>query len=292
MNLWRVFLVVCLGWAGVSAGAPVELFDGETLEGWEGDAGVWRVRDGVIVGGSMEGNPQNEFLATVKDYRNFHLRLEYKIVGTDGFVNGGVQFRSVRTAEPANEMEGYQADIGAGYSGFLYDESRRRKFVAEAEKSLVETVEKAGEWNAYEIVAEGTQVSIFLNGQRTLTYVEREVGIADSGKVALQIHGNCKAEISFRNITIDELAARPVAAQGEIYRRFGEGQPGVALAGFEGGVFSLGENEVVALVGQENFVREQKAGEMESLLAAGLASKSPRFRPMAWEADTVYAQWR
>ena len=63
----------------------------------------------------MDGNARNEFLATKKSYRNFRLKLEYKLVGTEGFVNGGVQFRSKRIAEPAHEMSGYQADIGAGH---------------------------------------------------------------------------------------------------------------------------------------------------------------------------------
>ena len=52
----------------VSAAAePVSLFDGKTLNGWEGEkTKVWRVQDGVIVGGSLEGNPQNEFLTAKK----------------------------------------------------------------------------------------------------------------------------------------------------------------------------------------------------------------------------------
>ncbi|MEQ2010205.1 MAG: DUF1080 domain-containing protein, partial [Limisphaerales bacterium] len=91
----------------------VPLFDGKTFAGWEGETNkVWRIRDGVIVGGSMDGNPRNEFLATHKSYKNFHLRFDYKLVGTQGFVNGGVQFRSKRIPNPPNEMSGYQADIG------------------------------------------------------------------------------------------------------------------------------------------------------------------------------------
>lgn len=77
--------------------APAPLFDGKTFQGWEGDtAKTWRIEDGVIAGGSMEGNPRNEFLATTKSYQNFHLRLEYRLVGTEGFINGGAQFRSER----------------------------------------------------------------------------------------------------------------------------------------------------------------------------------------------------
>ena len=70
-------------------------------------------------------------------------------------MNGGVQFRSERIEDPANEMAGYQADIGAGYSVYLYDESRRRKFLAEADPEFVRRLEKDGGWNRYEVIASG-----------------------------------------------------------------------------------------------------------------------------------------
>ena len=273
--------------------APAPLWDGKSFDGWEGETNkVWRIRDGVILGGSLEGNPRNEFLATRRAYTNFHLRFEYKLVGTGGFVNGGVQFRSRRIANPPNEMSGYQADIGAGYSGCLYDESRRNKMLALADTNLVARVEKPGEWNRYEVIARGADIQLVLNGQRTATWVERADSIDAEGLIALQIHGNCKAEIAFRNLTIEELPAPAGRTQAEVLRRFGEGQPGLALAPFPDGKFQLGPNETVVLIGQENFVREQKAGELEGQLASAFAEKAPRFRPMAWEADTVYEQWR
>lgn len=184
---------------------PGALFNTTNLAGWEGDPGVWRVRDGAIVGGTLEGNPRNEFLATTKSYRNFVLRLEYRLTGTEGFVNGGVQFRSIRIKQPPNEMSGYQADIGAGHSGKLYDESRRRKFLAEPAAGLVTRIEKPGDWNQYEIRCEGPKIELTLNGEKTVSYVEPDSGIAQNGVIALQIHGKCKAEIAFRNIVLEEL---------------------------------------------------------------------------------------
>jgi len=185
--------------------APVSLFDGTTLTGWEGDAKVWRVADGAIVGGSMQGNPRNEFLTSAKSYGDFVLKLEYKLVGTEGFVNGGVQIRSVRIPKPPNEMKGYQADIGAGMSGSLYDESRRNKMLVKADPELIKKLEKPGEWNAYEIRCEGPKLRLTLNGTPTVEWVETEEGMDRTGLIGLQIHGNCKAEISFRKITIEEL---------------------------------------------------------------------------------------
>ena len=203
----RMLVALVLAAAGSGAPQVVPLFDGKTLEGWEGDKEkVWRVVDGVIVGGSMQGNPRNEFLTSTKSYANFVLKLEYKIVGTEGFVNGGVQVRSRRIPKPPNEMRGYQADIGAGMSGSLYDESRRNKMLVKADPELIKKTEKPGEWNAYEIRCEGLRVRLTLNGVQTVDYTETDATLEQDGLIGLQIHGNCKAEISFRNITIETLA--------------------------------------------------------------------------------------
>jgi HEAT repeat protein len=181
------------------------LFDGRSLAGWEGNTKVWRVRDGVIVGGSLDGNPQNEFLATVSGYTNFILRLEYKLVGTEGFVNSGVQFRSIRLKKPANEMCGFQADIGAGYSGCLYDESRRNKFLVQAPAEQIKRLEKPGDWNRYEVRCAGPRIQIALNGEKTVDYIENDPALPLDGLLGLQIHGGNKAEVSFRNIAIEEV---------------------------------------------------------------------------------------
>lgn len=181
------------------------LFNGTELTGWDGDPGVWRVRDGTIVGGSLAGNPRNEFLAMTRRTKNFVLTIEYKLAGTEGFVNGGVQFRSVRIVQPPNEMSGYQADIGAGHSGCLYDESRRKKFLQRATDEQIKRLEKVGDWNRLEIRCEGNRVQLSLNGERTVDYTETDGSVAPEGLIALQIHGNCKAEIAFRQLVLTEL---------------------------------------------------------------------------------------
>ena len=178
------------------------LFDGKTLDGWEGDLKVWRVSDGAIVGGSMAGNPRNEFLTTKKAYKDFTLTFEYKLTGTEGFVNGGVQIRSKRIPNPPNEMSGYQADIGAGMTGTLYDESRRNKALVKANADLIKKLEKPGEWNKYEVRCDGPKIELFINGERTVEWTETDPKIELEGVIGLQIHGNCKAEISFRNLRI------------------------------------------------------------------------------------------
>lgn len=212
MKALLLTLFALVGFSEIGLAAPESLFDGKSLNGWEGETNnVWRVVDGLIVGGSLSGNPRNEFLATRKQYRNFVLKLEYRLNGSEGFVNGGVQFRSKRIPQPPNEMSGYQADIGAGFSGCLYDESRRRKVLMRPEKSVVDALEKQGDWNQYEIRAEGQRIQLFLNGKSTVDFTESEEDIDPAGVIALQIHGNCKAEISFRNIMIEVLPDAPAS---------------------------------------------------------------------------------
>ncbi len=303
MKRLAFFLSVMAAACGLSA-ATTPLFDGKTLTGWDGDPKVWRVVDGAIVGGSLQGNPRNEFLTTKRSFFNFRLKFEYKLVGTEGFVNGGVQFRSLRATNPPNEMIGYQADIGAGYTGSLYDESRRKKVLAKVGTGVgsqgvkteaeLKALEKAGEWNTYEVVAIGPRVMIYLNGRNTVDYTETDPSIDDAyGLIGLQIHGNCKAEIRFRNITIDPMTDVPVTTREEVLNRFGEPKASwTPPSPFKDGKFGLGQDEVVVFIGQENLVREAKAGEIEQRLALAYADKRPVFRSMAWEADTVHEQWR
>lgn len=179
------------------------LFNGKDLTGWEGNTNVWRVQDRAITGGSLRGNPRNEFLTTKKTYRDFILRYESKVVATNNF-NSGVQFRSVRIPNPPNEMKGYQADIGTGYSGCLYDESRRNLVLARPAADLIKRLEKRGEWNQYEVRCQGPRIQIFLNGERTVDYTESDAGIPQEGLIGLQVHGGLKQECLFRNITIEE----------------------------------------------------------------------------------------
>lgn len=111
----------------------VSLFDGKTFKGWEGDTvKTWRIENGSIVAGSYDYTvPHNEFLVTRQEYSNFILRLKFKLTAKEGFMNAGVQFHSQRVKNPPYEVAGYQADLGPGYWGSLYDESRRNKTLAD-----------------------------------------------------------------------------------------------------------------------------------------------------------------
>ena len=186
---------------------PVALFDGRSFAGWEGDIkGTWRIQDGAIVGGSQTAQvPRNEFLTTTRSFGDFVLRVRFRLVGTEGFINGGVQFRSRRLEKPAHEMTGYQADLGDEYWGSLYDESRRNKTLVAPDAKLIGEILKRGDWNDYEIRAEGSRIRLSINGRQTIDYTETDPAIPREGLIGLQIHGGGKAEAWYRDITIVEL---------------------------------------------------------------------------------------
>jgi hypothetical protein len=186
---------------------PVPLFDGRTFQGWQGDTEkTWRIEDGALVGGSLtETVPRNDFLCTIREYGNFVLRLKFKLVGTEGFINGGVQFRSQRLKQPAHEMTGYQADLGDKYWASLYDESRRNKTLVQPDAALVKEILKPGDWNDYEIRAEGPRIRLRLNGRETVDYTEPDAAIPQTGLIGLQIHGGGKALAYYKDITIEVL---------------------------------------------------------------------------------------
>lgn len=203
------------------------LFDGTVLAGWEGNSHWFRIEDDAIVAGRLEKPiPENQFLCTTDTFADFDLRLEVRMRGEAP--NAGVQFRSRRPRQsddvPANEVVGYQADMGNAWGrsvwGGLYDESRRRKMLAEPEtpfsvKWTTPQPSDAGavtvgtakgtpetEWVRMRIVCKADQIEIFLNGHLTVHYQETDPDIPAVGMIGVQIHSGPPAEACYRNIRI------------------------------------------------------------------------------------------
>ena len=186
---------------------PSPLFDGKTFEGWEGDTiNTWRIEDGMILGGSLTANvPQNDFLCTDRTYDNFILKLKIKLTGNEGFINSGIQFRSVRSIDPPNEMVGYQADWGENYWAGLYDESRRNKTLVAPDSLQVLQWIKVNDWNDYEIRAENRHIRLYINNHLSVDYTEDDLSLPQSGRIGIQIHGGGKALVAIKDIFIEEL---------------------------------------------------------------------------------------
>jgi hypothetical protein len=183
----------------------VPIFNGKNLDGWEGDFKIFRVEDGAIVAGTLDNKiARNEFLCTTRTYGDFELRLKVKLLGGDQ-ANAGIQFRTKRI--PNNhEVIGYQADMGVGWWGALYDESRRNKVLVGPDQAKMKTVVKANDWNDYVIRAEGNHIQLWINGVQTVDYTEADPAIDKTGVIAVQIHAGPPSQALYRDITIVDLS--------------------------------------------------------------------------------------
>lgn len=184
-----------------------QLFDGKSLAGWEGNEKIFRVEKDTIIAGTLKARiPNNEFLCTTKEYGDFELRLKAKLVGEGK--NAGVQFRSQRIPNH-HEVIGYQCDMGVmrdqSIWGALYDESRRRKFLAIGDDAEIKQVFKPGDLNELVLRCQGPRIQIWVNGYQTVDYKEADAKIARRGIIGLQIHGGAPAEASYKEIRIKEL---------------------------------------------------------------------------------------
>jgi hypothetical protein len=183
----------------------VSIFDQKSLEGWDGDATLFRVHDDAIVGGSMQSAiAHNYFLSTKDEYADFELRLQFRLIGEK--TNAGIQLRSRRIPDH-HEMIGYQADLGAGYWGALYDESRRNKVLAAPSQETIDKALKLDEWNDYRILCEGRRIQLWINDVPTVDYTETDESVEQTGLIALQIHGGPAGEAQYRKIRIRRLEA-------------------------------------------------------------------------------------
>ncbi|MCP3915419.1 MAG: DUF1080 domain-containing protein [bacterium] len=168
------------------------LFNGTDLGGWHGSADCWSVEDGEIVGRTA-GLARNEFLKSELELADFRLMLEVLLV--DDATNSGIQFRS-RELE-GGDVAGYQADIGRGWWGKLYDEHGRGLLTdVDGDQHVVR-----GGWNRYEILAVGDHVRTWINGELCSDLVDPD-GSA-RGIVALQIHSGGPTEVRFRNFELE-----------------------------------------------------------------------------------------
>ncbi|NUQ63247.1 MAG: DUF1080 domain-containing protein [Pirellulales bacterium] len=203
---WLVvcFALLCSGSSFADEAGFVLLFDGKSFQGWQGNQDVFRIDGGAIIGGSLEKPvPRNEFLTTAREYGDFELRLKFKVLGEGA--NAGVQIRSQRVPNH-HEMIGYQADLGEGWWGCLYDESRRRKVLAGPPKDQRSKIIRRDDWNEYVIRAEGKRIQLWINGQPTVDYTEPDDSIPQRGLIGLQIHGGPPSEARYKEIRIKELS--------------------------------------------------------------------------------------
>lgn len=180
------------------------LFDGKTLAGWtmvDGKEGNWVVEDGVLITKGEGGG----WLSTSDTYKNFTVKLEYRL--KEGG-NSGVFIRSPHNGDPAyTGMEIQVLDDDARvykdlkpfqYCGSVYGVEAAKRGHTKA----------AGEWNAMEITANGSKITVTLNGAKIVetdlkdhqdVSKEHPGILRPDGYIGLQSHSE---PVEFRNIAI------------------------------------------------------------------------------------------
>ncbi len=217
------------------------LFDGTSLEGWEGEEGLWSIEDGAITGRTTEETrlKANSFLVWRGELpEDFELTLEFRIESG----NSGIQFRS-EEIEPFR-VKGYQADIDSTmkFMGILYEErargilcqrGQRVSIAADGKRTEPEStglVEddfqagyKAAEWHHYVITANGPQITCKIDDQITAELNdEQEDASRRNGIIGLQLHVGPPMKVQFRNIVLKSLG-EPAGDKHEPKTKTGDG---------------------------------------------------------------------
>lgn len=218
----------------------VSLFDGRTLDGWNGDPMFWSVKDGAlhaestpekVVGGVIPGNT---FLIWKGKVRDFELKVDYRFVGNG---NSGVQIRS-RMSGPQGGVErpwgvsGYQLDMvteGGTGSGVFYtegggfgltpqgmamraferpDRTVQMRTIGSLGTSVADAIKPGPEWNTYHIIAHNNLIVAFINGRMVAMLIDDNRSgpqYAQEGLLALQMHSGQPFAIDFKNVYLKEI---------------------------------------------------------------------------------------
>lgn len=218
----------------------VSLFDGKTLDGWDGDPKVWRVADGAIIGqydpapGARNG--QTFLILKDKEPGDFEMVMDVKIEGTGA--DSGLQFRSYRTSPgrsstPGQDSQwfvgGYQFDLDFvnNNNGLVGESSSSGRGVIATRGQLVHTqsgkppeltAELAGDprelagyvkindWNHIHLIARDHMFVQIINGHLAAMLIDDdEQHFKTKGLIALQCAGRGQVKLSFRDLWLKEL---------------------------------------------------------------------------------------
>ena len=201
------------------------IFDGKTLDGWDGDPKYWRVEDGSLVG---EVTPEtllksNTFIiwrgGAPKD---FELKAEYRITARG---NSGINYRSVVLPDNKFAMRGYQADIDGQnrYTGQNYEEKGRLFLALRGQvthvvggrkpvilSSFGESQDLAAfitdDWNSYHLIVRGNVLVHILNAHLMSVVIDDDApNRTFEGLLGVQVHVGPPMKIEYRNFRLKNL---------------------------------------------------------------------------------------
>ena len=242
-------LAVCIIFLGCSTSSKsqgtqkgfVQIFDGKTLKGWEGDSTYWRVENGSLVGEITPATllKRNQFIVWKGGVTtDFELTLEYKIT-REG--NSGINYRSEELKDLQYALKGYQADIdGANrYTGQNYEERARTTLAYRGQKTVIreqsapgplqdhiksnawtettvtgslgssdslKTLIKSEDWNKVHLIVKGNRMLHYINDVLMSDVTDNDkINGKSSGLLGVQVHVGPPMKVEFRNIRLRQL---------------------------------------------------------------------------------------
>lgn len=212
MTRTALLFLMALSLPAMSENGWVDLFSGKNLDGWTQRNGTatYKIEADSIVGTTAEGSP-NSFLCSDKEYGDFELAFEVKV---DNALNSGVQVRSRTHKTPTGRVNGPQVEIEAsgqngGEAGYIYGEACGG-WMTPKDKLTPHKHFKDGEWNAYRILAQGSRIQVWINGEMVSDLVDEEkYKTYPKGFIGLQVHsigkGQGPFQVAWRKLKIKEL---------------------------------------------------------------------------------------
>ena len=290
-------VVLSVGFAPRQAAAADEgfrsIFDGKTLDGWDGNPKFWRVEDGCIIGQTTKEEPTkgNTFcIWRGGKPADFELKAEFKLDNH----NSGIQFRSW---EPGDKWRvcGYQSDMDGSntYTGILYGEGYRGILCMRGQKVVIGTDHKPkvvgtigdskqlaafikkGDWNEYHIVAKGNHMFHTINGQMMMDVTDEDTVARKDGIIAFQLHAGPPMKVQFRNIRIKEATKRDNPMKGEAKKKI------VLIAGKPSHGYGSHEHNAAACCWPRRSTRTCPASRRSSSRMAGPPIPRPWMAPPA-----------
>lgn len=177
-----------------------DLFNGKDLEGWEGHANLWSVKDGVIVAKNTEPIPVSTYLLTKKKYTDFRFLGTVKLVESE--MHSGIAMWG-RLAPEQKDQYTYAGHLVMFPSGWGFHDLYGRKNLP-VDPEPAKKVGKQHDWNDLEILAQGNRIRVVVNGTLIADWRDPEPKRILEGPIGLQLHSNkVPQEVHFKNLKIE-----------------------------------------------------------------------------------------
>jgi hypothetical protein len=189
-------------WLAACHAAPrhVQILHPGSLRGWHATpGGSWTWQGDVLVGASPKSEPRHGILVSDARYTDFEVRVEFRVLSGDS----GFYFR-VDEKEGAVAVHGFQAEVDTTLeTGGLY-ETGGRAWVVKPSQELMDGLYVPGQWARLRIRAVGSDVDVFINGERTASL--RDDPGRTEGHLGLQLHGGQDMHVEYRSLELLDLS--------------------------------------------------------------------------------------